>query len=149
MTINKRKRATKGDTIVFHYTATLDNGKIIRSSKKDKPIKCILGMKKIRNELEEKLLGMEESDTQVVTVPAKNTFGHYRKDLVFKVDKEKLGEKKELKIGSRFRIKKKNNSKSYIGRITKIDENEVTLDANHILAGRDIHYKIELVKIIE
>ncbi|UCE06773.1 MAG: FKBP-type peptidyl-prolyl cis-trans isomerase [bacterium] len=149
MTINEGKRATKGNTIVFHYTAKLDNGKIIRSSKKDKPIKCKLGKKQIRSELEEKFLGMKEGDTQVVTVHAKNAFGHYRKDLVFTVDKAKLSEKGEPKIGAKYRIKEKNNGKSYIGRITKIDGNKVTLDANHILAGKDINYKIELIKIIE
>jgi peptidylprolyl isomerase len=149
MTINKGKRTTNGDTIVFHYTAKLDDGKIIKSTKKDKPLKCTLGKKQIRTELEQKLLGMEEGDTQHVTVPAKNAFGHYRKDLVFNVPKEKLSEKQEPKIGAKYKIREKNNAKSYIGRVTKIDGNKVTLDANHILAGRDINYEIQLLKIVE
>jgi peptidylprolyl isomerase len=68
---------------------------------------------------------------------------------VFKVHKQKLSEIKEPKIGAKYRIKEKNNGNSYNGRITKIDGNEVTLDANHILAGKDINYEIELIKIVE
>jgi len=149
MMTNKGKRATKGDTILFHYTVTLNNGKMIESSQRDNPKKITLGNKQIRTEIEENLLGMAVGDTNTVTIPAKNAYGPYRNEFVFRVHKKKLSEIKEPKIGTKYKIKEKNGSKSYNGRVTQITGNEVTLDANHKLAGKDINYKLELIKINE
>lgn len=143
------RKAKIGDTILFHYTAKLDNGETIESSQRDKPKKITLGNKQIKAEIEEKLHGMAEGDTQTVTIPAKNAYGPYREDFVFRVHKKRFSEIKEPKIGAKYKIKEKNSSKSYNGRVTQIVGNEVTLDANHKLAGKDINYKIELLKIIE
>jgi len=134
-----------GDTILLHYRAKLADGKIVGSSKNNEPKKLTLGKDEINRALETKIVGMSEGDSQVVTIPADKAYGPYYKNLVFILDRKKFKEKPE--IGKYYRIKLKTGDKKK-AQVTEIKESKVTLDANHILAGRDITYEIKLLKIL-
>jgi peptidylprolyl isomerase len=146
MVKNKKRKVKIGDTVALNYTATLINGKIVSSTSNDKPAIYTLGKGTIHRALETKLVGMTEGESQNVTLPTSKAYGPYRNDLVFELDKSKF-KGKDPKVGKYYRVKhaKGDNVKA---KVTEINDSTIKLDGNHVLAGEDITFKIELVKII-
>lgn len=138
------RKAKIGDTILLHYRIKLADGNIVGSSKNNEPKKLTLGKDEIKRALETKIVGMSEGDSQVVTIHADKAYGPYYRNLVFVYDKKKF--KKDPEIGQYYKIRFKIGDRKR-ARVTEIKESKVTLDANHILAGRDITYEIKLLKI--
>lgn len=140
------KRAQIGNTILLNYTAKLRDGSIVGSTKNKEPMKLTLGKDQIHRSLEVVIVGMEEGESQIVTIPADKAYGPYRKNLVFTFNKTKF-KNKEPKIGDYYKIRLLKGD--FIqARVTKKNNSKVRLDANHILAGKDITYEIELIQII-
>jgi len=96
--------------------------------------------------LEEAVIGMKEGDSKTVTIATDDAYGPYREELVTNVDKEKIPDEIELKVGQLLKVKKSNGN-VYNVTVSKVGDSEVTLDANHPLAGRDLTFDLELVEV--
>ena len=140
------KRAQIGNIILLNYTAKLNDGSIVGSTKNKEPMKLILGKDHIHRSLEVVIVGMKEGESQIVTIPAGKAYGPYRKSLVFIFDKKKF-KNKEPEIGEYYKIRLPKGD-SVKARVTDKNNSKVTLDANHIFAGKDLIYEIELTKIV-
>lgn len=144
----KKKEITvkKNDTVLLNYTARLKNGKIVGSNKDEEPLKINLEKDEVHNSIRLRLVGMKEGESQIITVAAKNAFGAHKKKLLYSVDKKKLNHH-DPKPGDYFKIQNP-DGEIQTAIVSKISDSKVTLDANHHLAGNDIIYEIELVKIV-
>ncbi|MBN2008566.1 FKBP-type peptidyl-prolyl cis-trans isomerase [candidate division KSB1 bacterium] len=146
--INKKtkKRAKVGDTILLHYTARINDDKVVASTKAKQPIKVTLGKDHTNQLIENGIIGMSERESNSVTVPAEKAYGPYRKDYVFTFDLNEF-KNKQPKVGDVYNLQLSNGGKVQ-ARVIDKTESHVTIDANHILAGKDITYDIELVQIV-
>ena len=146
-TENKKgiKKAKLGDEILIHFTEKLNDGRIIRTTtKKKEPEKFRLGKEGLFRSIE--IVGMGEGEKKSFTIPSEKAYGNYNKQFVFKVNISNFKEEKP-QINNHYRVKLKEDK--YLGvRVIKINGDQVTLDGNHLLAGKDIVYDIELVKIL-
>jgi len=144
MTVRKAKM---GDTVLVHYTSRLEDGSIVDTTKGKKPLKLTLGENRLFPSVEDRIIGMIEGESQSITIPADEAYGRHRKNLVFVIDRKSL-HVKEPKIGEYHKIRLRKGD-IVEARFTKIGESKVTLDANHIFAGKDIIYEIEVLKIFD
>ena len=78
----------------------------------------------------------------------KEAYGPYRDDMVLEVDRSQLPEDLDPEVGQRLQLRQQNGEVVNVT-LTEISEDEVTLDANHPLAGKDLSFDIELVDIVE
>ncbi len=142
----KEKTVKKNDTVFLYYTARLKDGKIVGSNKEEDPLKINLEKDNVHNSIRLRLVGMKEGESQIITVAAQNAFGTHKKKLLYRIDKKKLNEHNP-RPGDYFKIQ---NPKGEIQTaiVSKVNDSKVTLDANHHLAGNDIIYEVELVKIL-
>ena len=86
---------------------------------------------------------MSEGDAKLVKLPAHKTFGTQSKELVFVVDKEKFKDS-DPKLGAHYRIRSSKGDGIKV-RVTEMKDIKVKLVGNHLSAGNDIFYYIELV----
>jgi peptidylprolyl isomerase len=140
-------QAKEGDKVKVNYTGSLEDGTVFGSSPEEDPLEFIIGQKKVLQSFENAVIGMNEGDTKTVSIPPEDAFGQPKEDLVFDVERTKLPPDIDLKLGVVLRVGS-DTGKNFDVAITNIDEETVTLDGNHPLAGKVLNLEIQLVEIL-
>jgi peptidylprolyl isomerase len=131
----------KGDKVKIQYKVSLTNGTVFKESKPGKPLEFTVGSDQMPRGLDQAVLGMELREEKNVTVSSKDAYGKRNEDLVMKFVKNSLPRSFEPEIGNVVKIR------NVPGTIVKIDEENVYLDGNHPLAGKDVVFDIRIVGI--
>jgi peptidylprolyl isomerase len=140
------KTAQTGDTVHVHYKGTLDDGSVFDTSyDRGEPLKFKLGKKEVIEGFEKACLNMSIGDKKDVKIPPKEAYGEYSKELVQEVERKYFPEDVELVKGLEFMIG--GNEFQTMAKITNIENDIITLDANPSLAGKTLNFMIELVDI--
>ena len=139
-------QAGDGDTAKLHYTARLENGRVISTTKGRPPVEIEIGSGTPILGLEQGIIGMEIGETRTITVPPEEGFGPKWKELMLEVDKSELPDSVTPTVGKRLQVRKEGGGLVYVT-IADINEDTVTLDANHPLAGETLTFDIELVGV--
>ena len=136
-----------GDTVQVHYTGRLESGEQFDSSRERDPLQFTLGNGELIPGFENAVIGMNLGDVKTIQIPSQEAYGPYMENMKITVDKAKLPEDMELKIGMNLTLRGSDERKLNV-RVIDIAENTVKMDANHPLAGKDLMFDIELVKIL-
>jgi len=139
-------KAVQGSIVRVHYTGTLDDGEIFDASKDRGPLQFIVGEGRLLKPFEDTVVGMAPGESRKVTIPPENAYGLHRKDMVTVVERNKLPPDIIPEVGMRLEIAQDSRSNALV-EITGINEKEITLDANHPLAGKALHFEIQLIEI--
>ena len=141
-------QAKTGDTVQVDYTGTLADGTVFDSSKERGPLEFTIGSAQVIPGFNNAVIGMKVGEKKTVTIPADEAYGPHYDEMVIEVDREKLPSDVDPVVGMMLESTQKDGSK-VVFVITDIsDNNTVTLDANHPLAGKDLTFEIELLKIL-
>lgn len=140
--------AKKGDTVKVHYTGKLDTGVPFDSSIGAEPLEFELGSGKLILGFEEAVIGMSPGESKTVKIPPEKAYGRYREDRVIDVDKKDLPEDIKPEIGMTLEVCAPSGQVIPV-QITDMDENKVTLDANHPLSEQTLTFDIQLLEIVD
>ena len=139
-------KAANGNTVKVHYTGKLEDGSIFDSSSGSEPLEFTIGKKHVIKGFEEGVIGLETGEKTTITIQPEDAYGPYHEDYLYKIGKDKLPENIDAKVGNG--IKATNKDGSVLEMVIKeVDEESVTLDANHHLAGKVLIFDIELIEI--
>lgn len=135
-----------GDTVKFHFTAKLENGKIIESTKRKKPVKAKIGSQDLLPGLEKAIIGLEKGNKKKVKVPPSKGFGKKDKKLIQKVDKSifKKGAKLRKNVTVEIQFEDGHKQKALVQEVKK---DYLIVDLNHPLAGHTVTFDIEIVDV--
>ena len=137
----------EGDTVKVHYVAKTGDQIIFDSKSQVNPLQFKLGSEEIIPSFEEALIGMQSGDSKTIRVPADKAFGPYMEELISNIKRAELPTDLKLEVGQQLQIQQPDGSVILVT-VTDISNEEVTFDANHPLAGKDITFDIKLVDII-
>jgi FKBP-type peptidyl-prolyl cis-trans isomerase 2 len=143
-------QAKSGDTVTIQYTGRLDDNIdniVFETSVNRDPIQLTIGQGRTIPALEEAIIGMETGESKTVEISAEQGYGAYQKELVHTVSRKVLPEDMEPKIGQRLTATSVDGRKLSVT-IKDVSEKNVTMDANHPLAGKDLKFDIELIAIL-
>jgi peptidylprolyl isomerase len=135
-----------GDTIAVHYTGRLDDGRVFDSSKERAPLEMAVGEKQVIPAFEAAVTQMEPGEARTVTVPAEEAYGPHRPELMVAVDRAEFPEHIQPAVGQKLQVQRKDGMVTEV-RVAEVSDDEVTLDANHPLAGQNLTFDLELVEI--
>ena len=138
--------AKDGDIVDIHYTGMLEDGSEFDSSEGKDPLQFTLGAGQMIPGFENAVRGMKVGETKTVTIPAAEAYGPHDDELVMEINRDELPEDLEPEVGLQIGVTYKGGQQGS-ATITEVTETTVTLDANHFLAGKDLTFKIKLVKI--
>jgi peptidylprolyl isomerase len=138
--------AKNGDTVMVHYTGTLEDGTIFDSSIDREPLQVTLGKGQLIKGFEEAVIGMSVGETKAVRILSDDAYGSYREELLLKFNKTDFPENIEPKEGLVINLMSP-DGRSMLAAIIEISGDSITLDANHPLAGKDLTFSIDLVEI--
>lgn len=134
--------------VTIHYTLKDESGEIVDSSEGMDPLVYLQGAENIVPGLEQALAGKQVGDKLSVTVQPKDGYGELIPELCQVVSIDMFQGVDELEIGQMFETE---SAEGYpmIVTITEISEGNVTIDANHPLAGQVLNFAVEVVDVRE
>ncbi len=136
----------QGDTVRIHYTGTLADGSTFDSSEGRDPLEFTVGSGQIIPGLDKAMPGMEVGDKKTVEVPCDEAYGQPDPAARQAVPRAEIPADIPLDIGTQLQVQTPQGQVMPVT-VAEVTETEVTLDANHPLAGRDLTFAIELVEI--
>ena len=134
--------------VSMDYTLSLDDGEVVDSSEGRGPLEFIHGHGRIISGLESALFGMALGETKTVVVPPEDGYGVHDSDLYETVPRSAFPDNVDLKEGMGFRMRGA-AGKIVVAYVDTIGEDEVTLNLNHPLAGKTLHFDVEISGIRE
>jgi FKBP-type peptidyl-prolyl cis-trans isomerase SlyD len=135
----------KNRVVTLNYTLRDEQGTVIDSSSGREPLAYLHGKGNIIPGLEEALAGKAEGDTLDVTVAPERGYGPRDERLVQIVPRAKFGEVEGLAVGMQVRVHGQQGAR--IVTVVRVDRDFVTVDGNHPLAGRTLHFSVEVTGV--
>ncbi len=130
--------------LTFHYTLRNRAGRILDTSRGAEPLRCIEGAGQIIEGLESALREMLPGEKRQVVVPPERAYGVREDALIQKVPKALLPVG-DARVGDQFQTGPDRSSP--IVTVMAIEGDDIVLDANHPLAGEELHFEVELVAV--
>lgn len=134
-------------TVKVHYTGQLKDGSVFDSSIQKEPLEFTMGKGQLIPGFEKAIEGLSVGDTTTTNIPAAEAYGEPNPDMIVEVEKAQLPEDMEPEIGLQLQLNQPNGQAIPV-QITAVNDDKVTLDANHPLAGQDLTFQIEVVEIV-
>jgi peptidylprolyl isomerase len=141
------EQAQHGDTVRVHYTGKFDDGTAFDSSAQREPLEFTLGQGQIIPGFEKAVVGMQPGESKTETIPSEEAYGPRRDEMVIAVDRQQLPADLEPQVGQRLQVTQPDGNAVPVV-VTEVNPSQVTLDANHPLAGKDLTFDITLVEIV-
>ncbi|WP_028581860.1 FKBP-type peptidyl-prolyl cis-trans isomerase [Desulfogranum japonicum] len=140
------QQAKNGDAVTIHYTGTLNDGTVFDSSDGREPLPFTLGSGQVIPGFEEAVLGMQIGEKKTVTIPPEKAYGNRNEEMVINVPVSQVPADITPEIGMQLQLMNQANQPIVV-KITDINDEHITLDANPPLAGQELTFAIELMTI--
>lgn len=141
-------KITQDTVVAMHYVLKSDNGEIIdQSNEESGPIAILQGHGNIILGLEEALNGKSKGESFSTVIEPEKGYGEYMDDMVHVVPLSGFkGEGDEqLQVGMQVQVE--TNQGPAVAFVKNIENEDVTLDLNHPLAGETLHFDIDVVDV--
>ena len=139
-----------GDNLIvsMHYKLTDDAGNVLDSSEGSEPLAYLHGAGNIISGLEKELVGKVEGDSLQVRVEPVDGYGEVRPDLIQTVQRAVFQGVESVEPGMVFEAKAPDGSAQRIV-VKNVEGDDVTIDANHPLAGVALNFDVDIVGVRE
>ncbi len=134
--------------VTFHYTLTNNAGELVDTSREGEPLPYLHGANNIVPGLEQELEGKNVGDSLKVEVPPHLGYGEYMEEMVQQVPRDMFTGIDTLEVGMQFHAEGQ-SGQQHVVTITAIEEDKVTVDGNHDLAGETLHFDVEVMDVRE
>lgn len=140
------QRASQGQTVQVEFTGKLKDGTVVAANREGAPFEFTIGHGHVMPAFEEVVVGMAPGEQRTAEIGAKDAYGVRRPDRVMAVSRQQFPPTQELHEGTEVALREPEGGRVQ-GTVQQVRENEVVLDTNHPLAGKDIVFDIRLVSV--
>ena len=130
--------------VTLEYTLTDESGEILDTSKDSEPLVYLHGSGNIIPGLEGALSGKSEGESLQVTVQPADAYGDRDESLMQTVPKDRFGGE-DVEVGMQFQARGPEGP--VLLTIVDIEDDAVTVDANHPLAGRVLSFDVTVLNV--
>jgi FKBP-type peptidyl-prolyl cis-trans isomerase SlyD len=132
--------------VTMNFTLTDDHGNVLDSTDQGGPFSYISGKNMVLPKLEETVNGMIIGTKKSLKLNAVDGYGNYNEDALQVVGKENFPEDFVLEVGMEYMASNPEGTQMpFI--ITNVDGEEITIDFNHPLAGKNLNFDLELLDV--
>ena len=136
----------KDKVVLMHYTLKNDAGDVIDSSDGADPLPFLQGHGNIIPGLESALEGSKVGDKLDVSIKPEEGYGERMKDAIQEIPSSALQGVDEVKVGMQLQSQDKDGN-AFLVTVTKIEDDKITVDGNHPLAGQTLHFSVSIESI--
>ncbi len=131
-----------GDKVAVHYIGTFDDGTEFDRSSENSPLEFTVGSGQVIDGFDKAVLGKTKGETFKVTIPANEAYGESDEALIFQVPRAELPEEVPAEIGLNLHVETEQGHLEVV--IVAVDDESITLDANHPMAGENLTFEITI-----
>ena len=135
-----------GKRVKVEYTGTLDDGTVFDSSEGKAPLEFTVGEGKVIKGFDDAVKEMSLDEEKEIKIPSAEAYGDIKAELVKKVPRDQLPKEQEPQVGMILGVGMP-NGQQIPARITEVADNEVKIDLNHPLAGKNLNFKLKVVGV--
>jgi len=136
-----------GMVVSMEYTLHVD-GELLDSSDGQGPLQFLAGYGNIIPGLEEEMRGMKIGDSKDVVVEPKNGYGEFDDEAFMKVPRTDFPKEMPMEVDTELTVRDEEGNSRY-ARVESIEEDNVTLNFNHPLAGDELRFHVKVVALRE
>jgi FKBP-type peptidyl-prolyl cis-trans isomerase SlyD len=138
-------KVAKDSVVSIHYTLTNDQGTQLDSSQGKDPLAFLQGYQNIIPGLEKEIEGKAKGDKFKTSIAPADAYGEKSAELVQTLPRENFPNPEALQVGMQFSTSTENGEMVF--QVTNIQDNQITVDANHPLAGTTLNFEIEIMDV--
>ena len=136
-----------GVVVSMEYTLHVD-GELLDSSDGQGPLQFLAGYGNIIPGLEEEMRGMKIGDSKDVVVEPKNGYGEFDDEAFMKVPRTDFPKDMPMEVDTELTVRDEEGNSRY-ARVDSIEDDNVTLNYNHPLAGDELRFHVKVVALRE
>lgn len=136
----------KGTRVKIFYTGKLKDGSVFETNIGQGPLEFTVGSGKVIKGFETAVIGMGMGQSKTVTIKPAEAYGPKDQALMWQVGRSELPADIELAVGQDISCVLADDTE-IDGRIVKVEDDTVTIDGNHPLAGRNLIFEIKIAGI--
>jgi peptidylprolyl isomerase len=148
-------QAKEGDRVKVHYTGRLDDGTVFDSSEcaedecgcEHGPMEFTIGGGEVIPGFDSGVIGLEVGEAKTIHIPVDDAYGERIEEMVAVVPRGELPPEMTPEVGQQLEVTQEDGQ---IFQVMVVDANDesITIDANHPLAGQALNFDIRLVEIL-
>ncbi len=138
----------QNSVVSMHYTLKNDAGDVLDSSEGKDPLVYLHGTNNLIPGLEAELGGKTKGAAFNASIPPDQAYGEFNQDFVQVVNKSMFQGAESVEVGMSFVAQGEGGAQRQI-RVTEVNGDDITIDANHPLAGQTLHFEVEVVDVRE
>ena len=139
-------KVTKDKVVSMHYTLKNDAGEVIDSSEGKETMDFLQGHGNIIPGLEKALEGSKKGDKVEVSIKPEEGYGLKLDDAIQEIPRTALQGIDEVTIGMQLQSQDQDGN-PFVVTVIKLDDEKITVDANHPLAGETLHFSVSIEDI--
>ncbi|MDD2659723.1 MAG: peptidylprolyl isomerase [Methylococcales bacterium] len=131
--------------VSIHYTLTNDDGEVLDSSIGDEALVYLQGGGSIISGLEKALAGKAAGDKFNVRIAPEDAYGELMEDMIQVISRDMFEGIDDIEVGMQFHADV--SSGSGIVTVVSIEDDNITIDGNHPLAGLALTFDVEVIDV--
>lgn len=135
----------KNAVVSINYTLTNDAGEVMDTSEGREPLTYLHGANNLIPGLEKEMEGKSSGQSFKVTIPPSEAYGESNPELVQTLSKDMFKGVDKVEPGMGFTAQGPQGEQHIV--VTAVDGDQVTIDANHPMAGKTLHFAVEIVNV--
>lgn len=137
----------KSDKVKVHYTGKLTSGEQFDSSVGREPLEFEVGAGQMIQGFDAAVEGMSLNEKKSITLVPEQAYGPRQEELINKVNRNQLPEDMKPEVGQDLVASTPDGRQTRV-KVIEVSDSDITIDANHPLAGQSLVFDIELVEIV-
>lgn len=135
----------KNAVVSINYTLTNDAGEVMDTSEGREPLTYLHGANNLIPGLEKEMEGKTTGQNFKVTIPPAEAYGESNPELIQTLSKDMFKGVDKVEPGMGFTAQGPQGEQHIV--VTAVDGDQVTIDANHPMAGKTLHFAVEIVNV--
>lgn len=142
-------KIVKGSKVKVDYEGRFEDGEVFDTSKHEghsHPLEFTVGDGEVIEGFDKAVIGMEKGEEKEFSIEAKDAYGEHNPIIVQKIPRNALPKDQEPAVGMALMINSP-DGRQFPVRIVEVDDENITVDVNHPLAGKKLTFKIKIVDV--
>ncbi len=147
MSGQKERAVASGDQIRVNYVGCFENGSTFDSSEGREPLEFTVGAEQVIAGFDRAVIGLKPGESCKVVIAPEDGYGVHVPDMVAEVERHLIPDNEQLILGSMLEVSMEDGQTLEV-QVVELSDDVVVLDGNHPLAGKDLHFEIEIIEFV-
>ncbi|MEJ2469628.1 MAG: peptidylprolyl isomerase [Desulfuromonadales bacterium] len=147
MSAANSRAVTQGDQVRVNYIGRFADGSVFDSSEGHDPLEFTVGAGQVIEGFDQAVVGLKPGESRAVVVPPAEAYGEHLSEMVAEVERHLIPDHEKLMLGSMLEVSLEDGQTLEV-QVVEISDESVVLDGNHPLAGKELHFEIEMLEFV-